>query len=388
MFNFNFHIPTKILFGQGKIAHLADEISAYGSRVLFCYGGGSIKKIGLYDEIIEQFSSKGIFYQELSGISPNPRIEEVREGIKLIREHQLNFILPVGGGSTIDCAKAISAGAAYQGDAWDLVIGKAKPQQTIPIGTVLTLSATGSEMNGGAVISNMETKQKLSLGSPLLLPKFSILDPSYTFSVSAAQTAAGTADIMSHTFENYFSLNDDAFLQNRLAEAILRTCIYYAPKALANPHNYDARANLMWAGTWAINGLLSAGKNTDWSVHAMEHELSAFYDITHGVGLAILTPHWLNYVLNETTVQRIATFGTAVWGIYTDDIYETAKLAIQKTSEFFASLGIPMRLRDVGIGEEHLQEMAEAAVRHKGGKIDGFQELGAEDVLAIYKAAL
>ena len=391
MFNFVFDVPVKILFGKDSIENLGDEILKHGDKVLLCYGGGSIKKIGLYDTVTQQLKSKGISYAELSGISPNPRIDEVEKGIALVREHHLNFILPVGGGSAIDCAKAIAAGANYDGDPWDIVTRKTAITEALPFGTVLTLAATGSEMNCGAVITNFKTKEKLGFETPLLMPKFSVMDPCYTFSVPKEHTAAGTADIMSHTFENYFSLNDGAFLQDRFAEAILKTCIHYAPIALKEPGNYDARANLMWAGTWAINGLLGNGKMTMWSAHPMEHELSAFYDVTHGTGLAILTPHWLRHVLNDNTVNKIAEYGVNVWGLPADtDVYKTARAAIDKTSEFFASLGIPMTLHEIGIGEEHLKEMAEAAVMHRSrsGKIRGFQTLTPDDVLAIYKAAL
>ena len=391
MYNFEFEVPVKILFGKGSIENLVPEILKYGKRVLLCYGGGSIKRMGLYDTIVKKLDQAGIFYKELSGISPNPRIEEVEEGIKIVREHKLDFILPVGGGSTIDCSKAVSAGVNYAGSAWDLITGKAEIKDVLPIGTVLTLSATGSEMNCGAVISNLKTKEKLGFGAPPLLPKFSVLDPEYTYSVPKNQTAAGTADIMSHTFECYFSLNDGAYLQDRFAESILKTCIEYGPLAIKNPESYEARSNLMWAGTWAINGLLSDGKKTAWSVHPMEHELSAFYDITHGVGLAILTPHWLKHCLNDKTVKKIADYGINVWGLPKGaEVYKTAEKAIECTSDFFKSLGITMTLKEAGIGEEHLKEMAEAAVAHRGknGVIYGFQELRADDVYAIFKAAL
>ncbi len=390
MYNFDFEVPTKILFGKGKIEHLAEELVKHGDRVLLCYGGGSIKRIGLYDQIVQSLEHEKIFFKEFGGISPNPRIDEVKEGARIIKENSLNFILAVGGGSAIDCAKAISAAVNYKGDAWEIIKNKPEIKEAIPIGTVLTLSATGSEMNCGSVISNMETKEKLGFGSPMLLPKFSILDPTYTYSVPKKHTAAGTADMMSHTIENYFTLNDHAFLQSRFAEAILKTCIKYAPIAMREPDNYEARANLMWVSTWAINGLLSKGKQTAWSVHPLEHELSAFYDITHGVGLAILTPHWMKTVLNDKTVNKFVNYGMAVWGLPEDaDKYKTANLAIQKTSDFFKGLEMPMTLGEVGIGDEHLQEMAEAAIEHKGinGKILGFQEIDVKMALEIYKSA-
>lgn len=395
VFDFCFDVPVKIFFGKTAINNLADEILKYGSRVLLCYGGGSIKKIGLYDTVTKILKERDIFFKELAGISPNPRITQVEEGIKIIRDNNLDFILPVGGGSTIDCAKAISAGLNYAGPAWDIITGKAKPENVIPFASILTISATGSEMNCGGVISNLSTQEKLGFGNPLLFPKFSILNPEYTFSVPKNQTAAGIADIMSHTFECYFTLNDGAFFQNRCAESILKTCIHYGQVAMSEPNNYEARANLMWAGAWAINGILDCGKNTAWSVHPMEHELSAFYDITHGDGLAILTPHWLRHCLNENTVEKIATYGINVWNLpLNEDKYKTSELAICKTAEFFEVLGLPKTLHAVGINSEKLEQMAKACISHKATadglerKIKGFQSLTEKDVLAIYNAAL
>ncbi len=389
MLNFNYSIPTKIFFGKGQIEVLGKQIKEYSSKVLLTYGGGSIKRNGVYDDVVRVLKSEDIEFYELGGIDPNPRIDSVREGIKICREEGIDFILAVGGGSTIDCSKVIAAGYYYDGDPWDLVIDKAKIEKALPIGAVLTLAATGSEMDSGAVITNMETKQKLGVGHPSMAPKFSILDPTYTFTVPKSQTVAGVADIMSHTFENYFTLNDGAYLQNRLAEAVLKTCINYGKLAIEEPENYEARANIMWASSLAINGLLSYGKKPVWSVHAMEHELSAYYDITHGVGLAILTPHWMEYVLDDERVDKFVEYGVNVWEIDKDkDKYAIAHEAIDKTKEFFTSLGIPMSLREVGIGEENLEKMARAAIDHKDGTVGNFKPLVYEDVLEIYKAAL
>lgn len=389
MKNFHYSIPTEIFFGKGQIKVLADEIKKYGTRVLLTYGGGSIKRIGLYQEVVDILKDNDIPFWELSGIEPNPRIDSVREGIKIVRENNIDFILAVGGGSTIDCSKAIAAGYYYDGDPWDLVIKKAEVVDALPLGTILTLAATGSEMDRGAVISNLETKQKLSFDHISMAPKFSILDPTYTFTVPKVQTAAGIADIMSHTFENYFTLNDGAYLQDRFAEAILKTCIKYGKIAFEEPENYEARANIMWASSWAINGLLSYGKDSQWSVHPIEHELSAFYDITHGIGLAILTPAWMEYVLDDERVDKFVEYGVNVWDIDRNmDKYEIAKLAIQKTREFFKSLEIPMSLREVGIKEEDLEKMAKAAIDNNDGKkIGNFKPLDYEDVLNIYKKA-
>lgn len=387
MLNFNYSIPTKVFFGKDQIQVLGGQIKEYGSKVLLVYGGGSIKKNGLYDQAVKILQANNLPYWELSGIDPNPRITSVRKGLDICRTNNIDFILAIGGGSTIDCAKLIAAGYYYASDPWDLMIGKGKIERALPIGTILTLAATGSEMDPIGVISNPETNQKIGMGHPSMAPKFSILDPTYTFTVSPAQTAAGTADIMSHTFESYFSNTKGAYLQNRMAEAILKTCIHYGPIALKEPNNYEARANLMWASSLAINGLLTYGKERKWSCHAMEHELSAYYDITHGVGLAILTPYWMEYVLEERTVQAFADYGVNVWGLSPeDDPYTVARQAITKTKEFFISLGLPTTLQEVNIGDEKLALMAAAATRK--GPLGEFRPIDTQDVLQIYKAAL
>jgi len=387
MQNFNYSIPTKIFFGKNKIDVLGVQIKKIGTKVLLVYGGGSIKKNGIYDTIIDIFKKNDISFWELSGVEPNPRISSVRKGIEICKENKIEVILAVGGGSTIDCAKVIGAGCYYDGDAWDIVIDPRKIGKVLPIASILTLAATGSEMDSGAVITNLETSEKIATGNKGMAPKFSILDPTYTFSVPKNQTAAGTADIMSHIFEVYFSNTKEAYLQNRMAEALLKTCINYGQKAIEEPENYEARANLMWTASLAINGILSYGKETEWSVHAMEHELSAFYDITHGVGLAILTPHWMEYALNDGTVDKFVEFAINVWGLDANvDKYEIAHNGIKKTKEYFVSLGIPSSLKEVGIGEERLEEMARKATAY--GKLGSFKPLEAQDVLNIFKAAL
>ncbi|GAA0075771.1 iron-containing alcohol dehydrogenase [Clostridium sp. CTA-5] len=387
MENFNYSIPTKIYFGKGQIKNLGEIIKEYGSKILIVYGGGSIKKIGLYDQITEILNNNNLSYVELSGVDPNPRIESVREGIKICRDNDVEVVLAVGGGSTIDCAKVIAAGVNYQGDAWDIVLNPSKITKALPIITVLTLAATGSEMDPYAVISDMSKNEKLGTGHDEMKPRVSILDPEYTYSVPKNQTAAGTADIMSHIFESYFNNTKGAFIQDRTAEGLLRTCIKYGKIAADCPNDYEARANLMWVSSLAINGLISYGTKGEWSVHPMEHELSAFYDITHGVGLAILTPHWMKYVLSDKTVDKFVEYGVNVWDIDKNlDKYEIANKAIDKTSEFFKELGIPSTLREVGIGEEHLEEMSKKAVN--GGLKNAFKPLTSEDVFNIYKLAL
>lgn len=387
MLNFVYSIPTEIFFGEGKIKVLGKEIKKYGNKVLLVYGGGSIKKTGLYDKITNILKENNIDFVELAGVEPNPRITSVREGIKLCRENNIDFILAIGGGSVIDCSKFIAGGYYYDGDPWDFFIGKGNVTEALPLASILTLAATGSEMNRGGVISNLETNQKLSTGHPALSPKFSILDPTYTYTVPKNQTAAGAVDIMSHIFEVYFTPTKTAFLQNRMAEGVLKTVFHYGPIAFNEPENYEARANLMWASSLAINGLLSYGKDTNWSVHGMEHELSAFYDITHGVGLGILTPVWMEYILNEDTVDDIAEYGINTWNLTADeDKYKTAKEAINKTRDFIKSLGIPMTLREVGIGEEKLEIMAKQCAGD--GTVGNYPPLTSEDILEIYKRAL
>lgn len=289
MKNFDYNIPTRVHFGKGQISKLRGEVKNFGHNVLLVYGGNSIKRNGIYDQVMEQLNDSDINVFELSGIAPNPRIDSARDGVKLCKECKIDVILAVGGGSVIDCSKLIAAGAFYDGDPWDLVLKSSLIKEALPIISVLTLSATGSEMDGFAVISNMETNDKLGMGGEILKPRVSILDPEYTYTVPANQTAAGTADIMSHIIETYFHDVEGAYLQDRFAESLLKTCIEFGPIAVKEPENYDARANLMWASSHAINGMISYGTDVGWSVHPMEHELSAYYDITHGVGLAILT---------------------------------------------------------------------------------------------------
>lgn len=388
MENFDYSIKTEIYFGKGQISKLGEILLKYGNKVLLVYGGGSIKKIGLYDNIKNILKKNNIECVELSGVDPNPRIESVDKGVKLVRENNIDVILPVGGGSTIDCAKAISGASFYEGNPWDIVKDSSKIKKVLPIVTVLTLSATGSEMDPFAVISNMNTNEKLGLGNEMLRPKASILDPEYTYSVPKNQTAAGTADIMSHIFEVYFSRTKDAYLQDKMAEGLLKTCIKYGEIAYNDPDNYEARANLMWASSLAINGILSCGKKDVWTVHPIEHELSAYYDITHGVGLAILTPHWMRYVLNEDTLEKFYEFGVNVWDIDRNlDKKEVAELAIKRTSDYFKTLGIPQRLRDIGIDDSKFKVMADKAVKC-GGLKNGYFPLNSDDVVKIFEASL
>ena len=384
MQNFFYSIPTKVEFGKGAIAKLSEFVKEFGNRVLLVYGGGSIRRSGLYDTVIRQLDDNGIYHTELSGVEPNPKVGTADKGVALSRQEKIEVILPIGGGSSIDCAKAIAAGYYHDGSVWDLVQDRTLIRQALPIITVLTLAATGSEMDVFAVISNPDTDEKKGLSSPLVFPKYSILDPEYTYSVPQYQTASGTADIMSHIFEVYFNGVQGAYLQERIMEGMLKSCVHYGPVACAHPDDYEARANLMWTASWAINGFIACGKAGVWSCHPMEHQLSAYYDVTHGHGLAILTPVWMEYILCEKTVDMFVSYGTAVFGISPQqDKKKIAKEAIRKTRELFEAMGLSMTLRSIGITDKsNFEAMAEKAVA--GGTEKCFVPLYKQDVINIY----
>ena len=386
MNNFRFYAPTDIRFGKGQADCLPEELGKYGKRILMVYGGGSIKRSGLYDKLRKLLKNFEIF--ELPGIEPNPKITSVRKGAEICKKEQIDVILAVGGGSCIDASKNIACGAFYEGDPWDLVLDRTKITEALPLAVVLTICATGSEMNNGAVISNEETNEKLEMGADVLYPKLSICDPTYLYTLPSAQTAAGTADIMSHVLEQYFQPCDTAWLTDRLSEEVLKTCIRYCPAALKEPENYEARANLMWASTLGLNHILTAGKGGAWSCHPMEHQLSAFYDITHGVGLAILTPAWMRYVLCDRTVDRFALYARQVWGVELEDRYQAAEEGIRRTENFFREIGFPSALTQVGIGREHFREMAEKAVEVSGIATRSYYHLDAEDIVKIFESCL
>lgn len=387
MLNFVYNIPTRIYFGKDQVHQIGEAVKEFGgSRVLITYGSKRIKNIGLFDEAVDYLKRYDIKVFELGGIEPNPRISSVREGVRICKENNVDFILSIGGGSVLDCSKAIAVGYYYDGDPWDFYIKKAELAEALPIGAILTLAATGSEMNGNSVISNLETEQKYSIGDDMLRPKFSILDPTLTYSVPSDQTAAGIVDIMSHIFEQYFSPIKDSFVQDRLAEALLQTCVYAGPIAMKEPDHYEARANLLWAGSLALNSLLTYGKYGDWATHMIEHEVSAIYDITHGVGLAILTPFWMEYVLDENTLDKFVSLALNVWKVHDSPIkMAVAKDGINRTRAFFSSLGMPERLRDVGIEKERLEEMAEKTVMF--GSRGTIRTLEKDDVLKILEMA-
>lgn len=358
MRNFNYCTPTKLVFGKGVIKNLAKELAPYGKKVLLTYGSGSIKKMGLYDEVKKLLEDFEIY--ELSGIQPNPKYDpSVLDGVRICKENKIEVILAVGGGSVLDCSKAIAAGACYDGDPWDLISYKVKAKKALPILDILTLAATGSEYDPGGVISRTETNDKIGYMDDLLYPKVSFLDPEYTYSVSKKQTAAGTADAINHVIEQYFT-GESSYLTDGMCEATIKSLMINGKKCVENPTDYEARAEMMVCCSLACNGILSIGNGpTGWPCHGIEHALSAYYDITHGEGLAIITPRWMKYILSDKTVDRFVKYGVNIFGINSSlDKYDIANKAIEQTYKFFESINIPMHLKDVGIDESRIDEMA------------------------------
>lgn len=388
MNNFVYDIPTRVYFGENQLGNLGAELSKYGKKVLLTYGGGSIKKIGLYDKIVEEIQKAGLELFELSGIDPNPRVSSVNAGADICKKEDIDVLLAVGGGSVLDCTKYIGAAAFYEGDAWDILLQKAPVEKCLPIITVLTLSATGSEMDAGGVISNPETKDKIGLIFPVMQPKVSFLDPTTTYTVNKYQTACGSADMLNHIMEVYFNMDQDLYMLDYVMEGLMKTIIKYTPIALKEPENYEARANLMWTSTWAINGFVNGGKRQAWSCHPMEHELSAIYDITHGLGLAILTPRWMEYTLNEKTASKFYQFGVNVFGIDAAlSQMEVAKKSIEMIKEFlFGTLGLQSTFTEIGIDDTNFEIMAKKAVT--GGTMYGFQPLAEKDIENIFRMCL
>ena len=388
MNSFVYDIPTKVYFCSDQLGHLGDELKRFGNRVLLTYGGGSIKKTGLYDRVTAEICRAGLELFELSGIEPNPRVDSVRKGAELCRREKIDVLLAVGGGSVIDATKFIGAGTFYDGDPWELSTGKGEIKACLPIVTVLTLSATGSEMDTGGVISNPETKDKLGRLDPHMLPKVSFLDPVNTYTVSAYQTACGSADILSHLFEVYFNMQPDLYMLDCFMEGLMKTVIRYTPVAIEKPDDYEARANLMWASSWAINGFVNGGKEQEWTCHPIEHEVSAIYDITHGLGLAIITPRWMEYCLDETTVSKYRQFAVNVFGIDENEPpMSAAKAAIAKLSDFlFGTLGLKSTFSALGIDDSNFALMARKAC--EGKAIHGFKTLTPDDVEKILRMCL
>lgn len=366
MQNFDYCTPTRLIFGKGIVEQLPQVMAQFGKKVLLTYGGGSIKKIGLYQKVMELLKDFEIV--ELSGIQPNPKYDpSVLEGVRLCKEHKVDVILAVGGGSVLDCSKAIATGACYDGDPWDLISYKVKAQASIPIVDIITLAATGSEFDPGGVISRTETNDKIGYVDRLNYPRVSFLDPTYTFTVSRKQTAAGIADAMNHTMEQYFA-EDTTLLNDGFCESMLRSLMVNGRKCLENPEDYTARAEMMLCCTYGCNRILSLGNSqSGWPCHGIEHALSAYYDITHGEGLAIITPRWMKHILSERTLPRFVKYGINVFGIDASlDKWEIARKAIDETYKFFESIGIPMHLREVGINDSRIDEMAHHIAVNEG----------------------
>ena len=393
MNNFIYSIPTTAYFGKGQINILGETIKAHGgSRVLLAYGGGSIKQNGIYDAIIEQFDKAGLAHVELSGIQPNPRIESVEEGIALYRERNCDFILAVGGGSTLDACKAIAAGVKYEGPVSDLFVnesGLSDIRAAAPLATILTMAGTGSEMDMGAVITVGADHKKKVLMHPLVNPRFSILDPEYTYTVPAYHSMAGVADILCHLMEQYFTPDAAAKVQDRMNEGLMKAVLEDAPKILADPRDYDARANIMWASSMALAGfqLLLVKPMFAFPLHGMGHELSSRYDMTHGVTLALVTPAWMRHTMSAAPeyLPIFARFARNVMEVREEDDAKAAEAGVRQLEKFYAAIQMPANLREAGVKEEDLETIAGKAVEN--GNLGILTSIGKDEALHILQAA-
>jgi alcohol dehydrogenase len=386
MENFVFANPTRIIFGKGTENQVGQELKGC-KKVLLHYGENSIKRSGLYERVTASLRAGGVEWVELSGVKPNPLLSLVVEGIRICRDEGVDFILAVGGGSVIDSAKAIAAGACYAGDVWDFYTNRASPQAALPVGVILTIAAAGSESSNSSVITKAEGQHKRPLNNALLYPRFAILNPELTFTLPPYQTACGISDICAHILERYFTKAQNVDLTDRLCEASLKAMIHYGPRALANPGDYAARAEVMWTGAIAHNGVLGTGRVPDWGTHMIEHEISGIYDVTHGAGLAVVFPAWMQYTVHED-LGRFVQFAQRVWDVEdgSGDPEQIALEGIARMKRFFASLGMPVSLKELNIGSDCFEEMAAKAVQY--GPIGQFKKLKTEDVLEILKLAL
>ncbi|MFZ3387192.1 MAG: iron-containing alcohol dehydrogenase [Candidatus Hydromicrobium sp.] len=382
MENFTFRNATKIIFGKDAENYVGTEIARYGSKVLLHYGGGSIKKYGLYDRVLKSLKDAGLEVIELGGVQPNPRLGLVKRGIDICRKEKIDFILAVGGGSVIDSAKAIAAGVPYNGNVWDFYTGKAVVDKIIPVGVVLIIPASGSEASSSSVITNEEGLYKRAFSSEMLRPEFAILNPEITYTLSPYQTACGVSDIMAHIMERYFTTVKNVDLTDRLCEATLKTVISNMPIVLKEPENYGARVEIMWAGTIAHNDLLSTGRISDWGSHAIEMEISGIYDIPHGAGLAVVFPAWMKYVYKQD-LKRFAQFAVRVWNEEPDfnDIEKVALAGIRRLEDFYKEIGLPITLKEANVPYDRLEEMARKCTER--GPAGNFVKLNKDDVLEI-----
>ncbi len=388
MENFRFYSPTYFVFGKEEEKNTGKCVKRFGgSKVLLHFGGGSVIRSGLLDRVKKSLDEEGISYVELGGVMPNPRSGLVYEGIDLCKKENVDFVLAVGGGSTIDSAKAIAAGVLYDGDFWDFYQGK-PVEKALPIGTILTISAAGSEGSPDSVITNENGMYKRGASGEALRPTFSILNPALTQTLPAYQTACGITDIMAHLFERYFTTTKEVEVTDRMIEGLLLTMVHEGPRAVANPDNYDARANIMWAGMMAHNNSCGVGRSQDWASHNIEHELSAVYDCAHGAGLAVVFPAWMSYVY-KNDVMRFAQVASRVWGCNMDfaNPEKTAKEGIEAFRRFLISIGMPSNFEELGAKEEDIEKMAHVACYGDGrdGRIGGFVSLDEQDVINIYK---
>lgn len=388
MNNFNFYSPTSFVFGKGRENEAGKYVSQFGGkRVLIHFGGGSVIKSGLLDRVKNSLSSENIFFTELGGVQPNPRSGLVYEGIEICKRDNIDFVLAVGGGSVIDSAKAIALGAVYEGDFWDFYQGK-RVEKALPVATILTISAAGSEGSTGSVITHENGMLKRAANSDALRPVFSILNPELTCTLPNYQTACGATDMMAHVMERYFTNTQNVEITDRLCEAILLTVIKETPKALANPADYESRANIMWAGMVAHNDICGVGRDQDWSTHQIEHELSALYDVAHGAGLAVMFPAWMKYVMNHD-VMRFAQFAVRVWGCEMDfqNPEKTAIQGIKRYEQFLTSIGMPIRFSELGAKAEDIPTMVKTLGLGKN-TMGSFVKLTEEDITKIYELAV
>lgn len=384
--------PTKVYFGHDAMSHIHEELPRWGKNVLLVYGGGSIKESGIYDKVVDEIRKAGVSAYEISGVKPNPELPLAVKGARFCREAGIDLILAVGGGSVIDTAKVIAGSTLYEGDPWELVKSRAQISRALPLLAIPTMAATGSEMNSCAVITNPDTHEKLGWTTEALRPKVSFLDPKNTFTMPPAQTAFGSADILSHILEVYLNRAEGFDAMDGFMESMMRSVIRWAPLAMADGANEEARANLLWNSEWAINDLIDRGHSVSWSCHALEHELSAFYPVPHGLGLAILTPAFMEYVLNEDTAPRLARFAVRVMGVKEGkNEMKTARKGIKKLRKFFRkALSLPGSLSEIGMDDALFEDMAAHAMAWKStdGILHGFYPLTEEDFVAIYKKAL
>ena len=387
MNNFNFYSPTEFVFGKGRENDAGKYVKKYGGKkVLIHFGGQSAQKSGLLDRVKASLENEGIPYKELGGVKPNPRDSLVYKGIELCRNEDIDFILAVGGGSVIDSAKAIAMGAVYDGDFWDFYSGK-QPEKALPVATVLTIAAAGSEGSGDSVITKEDGMLKRGAGSDVLRPRFSIMDPELTQTLPAYQTACGATDIMAHVFERYFTNTTEVEITDRLCEAVLLTMVKETPRVIADPNNYQARANIMWAGTVAHTNIVGVGREQDWNSHGIEHELSALYDCAHGAGLAVIMPAWMEFVYKHN-VMRFCQMATRVFGCRMDfeNPESTALAGIKAFRSFLHSIGMPINFDELGAKREDIPALVEK-FGLGDGRTGGFVHLSSEDVAKIYNIA-